>query len=150
MDRLTKKERIKLSGGEEVVICNHNDSYCNDSCMKIHSCNWLKIAQEKLWNYENADENGLLKKFPCGIGADIYYIPSKVNFDLNVLNHHEENNKVYHQNVASITYTRNGWYLECDKDIEYSTDGIFLDKMFGETWFLTEKDAENALAKLSK
>lgn len=100
--------------------------------------------------YEDAEEHGLLVKLPCGIGADIYYIPSKVNFDLNVLHHQEENNKVYHQNVVSITYTRNGWYLECDKNIEYGTDGIFLDKMFGETWFLTEKDAENALAKLNK
>lgn len=109
-----------------------------------------RLYYNKLKEYEDAEEQGLLIKLPCGIGADIYYIPSKVNFDLNVLHHQEENNKVYHQNVVSITYTRNGWYLECDKDIEYGTDGIFLDKMFGETWFLAEKDAENALAKLNK
>lgn len=95
-----------------------------------------RLYYNKLKEYEDAEEHGLLVKLPCGIGADIYYIPSKVNFDLNVLHHQEENNKVYHQNVVSITYTRNGWYLECDKNIEYGTDGIFLDKMFGETWFL--------------
>ena len=107
-----------------------------------------RLFYNKLKEYEDAEEQGLLIKLPCGIGADIYYIPSKVNFDLNILNNRKENNKVHHQNVTNITYTRHGWYLECDKDIEYGTGGIFLDKMFGETWFLTKENAENALAEL--
>ena len=107
-----------------------------------------RLFYNKLKEYEDAEEQGLLIKLPCGIGADIYYIPSKVNFDLNILNNRKENNKVHHQNVTNITYTRHGWYLECDKDIEYGTGGIFLDKMFGETWFLTTENAENALAEL--
>ena len=108
-----------------------------------------QMCLNKLGEYENAEEKGLLVKLPCGIGADIYYVPSKVNFDLNILNNHRECNKVHHQNVAQITYTRHGWYLECDKDIEFGTGGIFLDKMFGETWFLTSEAAEQKLEELS-
>lgn len=100
---------------------------------------------DKLAEYEDLEEQKRLLKLPCGIGADVYYIPSKVNFDLNILNQREENNKVHHQNVTNIVYTKHGWFLECDKDLEYGTGGIFLDKMFGETWFLSEEDAGNKL-----
>lgn len=29
--------------------------------------------------------------FPCGIGDDVYFIPSKVNYELNILNGMSEN-----------------------------------------------------------
>lgn len=104
---------------------------------------------KKIAEYENAEENKLLMKLPCAIGADIYYVPSKVNFDLNILNNHKENNKVYHQNVENITFTKNGWYLECDKDIEYGTGGICIDKMYNVTWFLSPEKAEQKLKELA-
>ena len=46
-----------------------------------------------------------------------------------IINHSEEN-KIFHQKVARITFSSNGWYLECDKDLEYATDHILLDKMY--------------------
>lgn len=42
----------------------------------------------------------------------------------------------------------NGWYLECDKDLEYATGHIFIDKMYKETWFLTKSEAEAKLKEL--
>lgn len=149
MERLTKKEKIKFSHGEDVVICKHDDSNCNDSCMKIHQCNWLKMAQEKLWNYENAEDKGLMKILPVAIGSDVYFIPSKVNYDLNVLSKHEENNRVYHQKVENIVFNKRGWYLECDKNLEYGVDHILADRFYKETWFTSSEEAEQALAELN-
>ncbi len=106
--------------------------------------------QERLKEYEDLEEQGLLPKIPCSIGSDAYFIPSKVNFELNKLNGHEENNRVYHQKVAKIVFMERGWYLECDKDLEYGTDHILVDKSYKETWFLTQAEAEEALKEMER
>lgn len=104
--------------------------------------------REKLKCYEDAEEQGLLLRLLCGIGADVYIIPSKVNYELNILNQHPENNKVYHQKVASVTFTEKGWYIECDKDREYGTGRILPEKMYKETWFLSQEEAEAKLKEM--
>jgi hypothetical protein len=106
--------------------------------------------REKLKRYEDAEEQGLLLRLPCGIGSDVYIIPSKVNCELNILNLHPENNKVYHQKVALITFTEKGWYMECDKDREYATYRILPDKMYKETWFLSQEEAEAKLKEMEE
>lgn len=107
-----------------------------------------EIAYKKLAEYEDLEEQGLLLRLPCGIGDDVYFIPSKTNYKLNILQGHPESNRVYHQNVEKITFTPNGWYLECDKDLEYSTDHILIDKLYKETWFLSQAEAEQKLKEM--
>lgn len=103
---------------------------------------------EQLKRYEDLEEQGLLLKPPCSIGSDVYFTPSKTNYNLNILTGHEENNRVYHQKVEKIVFTKRGWYLECDKDLEYGTDHILVDKFYKETWFLGSFEAEEALKKM--
>ena len=93
-------------------------------------------------------EQGRLIKLPCKIGDDVWFVPSRTCYKLNILNKHSEANRVYHQKVAKITFSENGWYLECDKDLEYATDHILPDKMYKETWFLTKPEAEAKLKEL--
>ena len=107
-------------------------------------------SSKKLGEYEDLEEQGLLQVLPFGIGSDVYFIPSVVNYNLNKLNGHEENNRVYHQKIARIVLTKRGWYAECDVDSEYGTNYIILDKFYKETWFITEKEAEEALLKRSE
>lgn len=106
--------------------------------------------REKLKYYEDAEEQGLLLQLPCGIGSDVYIIPSKVNCELNILSLHPENNKVYHQKVALITFTEKGWYMECDKDREYATDRILSEKMYKKIWFLSQEEAEDKLKEMEE
>lgn len=106
--------------------------------------------REKLKDYEDAEEQGLLLRLPCGIGSDVYIIPSKVNCELNILSMHPENNKVYHQKVALITFTEKGWYMECDKDREYATDRILSEKMYKKIWFLSQEEAEAKLKEMEE
>ena len=100
------------------------------------------------YDANKAAEQGRLIKLPCTIGDGVYFVPSKTNYRLNILNHHSEENKIYNQKVARITFSQNGWYLECDKDLEYATDHILQDKMYKETWFLTRTEAEAKLKEL--
>lgn len=71
MERLTKKNKCKLSHGEEIVICKHSENDCNDSCMKIIPCKWYTKAIEKLKFYEDLEEQGRLIKLPC---KDVHFI----------------------------------------------------------------------------
>ena len=103
---------------------------------------------KKLAAYEDAEEQGLLFRLPCGIGSDVYMIPSKINYKLNILSLHSENNKVYHQKVSLITFTENGWYMKCDKDREYAIERILSEKMYKETWFLSQEEAEAKLKEM--
>ena len=73
---------------------------------------------------EAAAMQGRLLVLPCKVGDDVYFIPSKVNYKLNILNEHEENNRIYHQKIVRITFTRNEWYVECDKDLDYGTGRV--------------------------
>lgn len=103
---------------------------------------------DKWREYQMLEEQGRFIKLPCKIGDDVWFVPSHTNYKLNILNHHREENKICHQKVARITFSRNGWYMECDKDLEYATDHILIDKMYKETWFLTKSEAESRLEKL--
>ena len=110
----------------------------------------IDAVYRKLKDYEDAEEHGLLLRLPCGIGSDVYIIPSKVNCELNILSLHPENNKVYHQKVALITFTEKGWYMECDKEREYATDRILSEKMYKKIWFLLQEEAEAKLKEMEE
>ena len=146
MERLTEKQ----SSGYDLKAMN--GEYCNRYCeqQRVETCNECVIYQaiQKLAEYEDLEEKGLLLRLPCGIGDDIYFIPSKTNYKLNILQGYPESNRVYHQNVEKISFTQYGWYLECDKDIEYATGQIFIDKSYKETWFLTQEEAEKKLKEM--
>lgn len=153
MERLTLDEAI--AHAKEVAEEKYNEGFlchANPDDGKLDGC--VKCAREheqlaewltQLKEYQQLEEKGRLIKLPCKIGDDVYFVPSQTNYKLNMLSHHREENKICHQKVARITFSRNGWYLECDKDLEYAIDNILVDKMYKETWFLTETEAETKL-----
>lgn len=146
MERLT--ERYKDPIVNTVLIRKCGDKLCKNICDDIeYNCSkcGLEKALEKLANYEDLEEQGLLVRLPVKIGDDIYKIPSKVNYDLNVLNGYKANNRVYHQKVYSIVFSQRGWFIQCDKDSIYAPNVICLDVEYGKTWFLTREEAEKKL-----
>lgn len=110
----------------------------------------LQALINKLAAYEDAEEQELLLRLPCKIGSDVYIVPSETNFRMNIFAGHPEDNRVYHQKVALITFTEKGWYMECDKDREYATGRILSEKMYKETWFLSQEEAEAKLKEMEE
>lgn len=146
-DRELENRRLTKKGKDgKYVSKEHLSILCNT----FSSEHRLKAILNKLGEYEDAERQGVLLRLPCGIGSDVYIIPSKINCELNILSLHPENNKVYHQKVALITFTEKGWYMECDKDREYATDRILSEKMYKETWFLSQEEAEAKLKEMEK
>lgn len=137
MERLTERERNVDGTGvarEEIT----------DGLLKPFADKILT----KLADYEDLEEQGLLVRLPVKIGDDIYKIPSKTNYNLNVLNGYKENNRVYHQKVYSIVFSQSGWFVQCDKDSIHAPNVICVDVEYGKTWFLTREEAVNKLEEM--
>lgn len=151
MERLT--ERYKDPIANTVLIKECGDKLCKNICDDIeYDCSkcGLEKALEKLADYEDLEEQGLLVRLPVKIGDDIYKIPSKANYDLNVLNGYKTNNRVYHQKVYSIVFSQIGWFVQCDKDSIHAPNVICVDVEYGKTWFLTHIEAEKKLEEMKK
>ena len=128
MERLTRKDKCKLSNGEEIVICKHDKPDCNDSCMKIQPCKWYKKVQDKLWEYENAEEQGLLLRLPCKVGDTVYRI---------------ENGKITQTKITKYDIYADGsiWF-------SFSTSLSLPMSKFKTCIFLTQAEAEQKLKEM--
>ena len=87
-------------------------------------------------------KNGVIVP-PVKYGDTIFVIPSKVNYDLNILHNREENNRVYEQVIGHITIWKDDYML-------YTCDGLCAvrSKAYKDTWFLTKEEAEEKLKEL--
>ena len=132
MERLTRKDKCKLSHGEDIVICNHDKQDCNDSCMSIKPCKWYKKVQDKLWEYENLEEQGLLLRLPCKVGDTVYILRK------NIVNEEQ----VYDVQYRGITYQKGQrWYVNIGGLAYFEMD-------FGKYVFLTQSEAEQKLKEM--
>lgn len=97
-------------------------------------------CMDRLAEYEDMEEQGRLLKLPCAVGDTVYVIPSKTNYELNILTGHNENNRIHEQTVDRIEINRGGYVL-------YTCDGMasVVDVFYKETWFLTREEAKEAL-----
>ena len=115
---------------------------------KVENCenDYIIAVQEKLREYEQLEEHGLLLRLPCKVGDTIYVIPSKVNYDLNIINKRKKNNRVYEQKVHSIEMFSN------DRFLLTTCDGLrsVLADSYKEIWFLNKEEAEQALQKMGE
>lgn len=138
MERLTKRY-VDDFGQKAITACGETYFEGEDGYVVV----------DRLAFYEDL-EQGLLVRLPVKIGDDIYKIPSKANYDLNVLNGYKANNRVYHQKVYSIVFSQSGWFVQCDKDSIYAPNVICVDVEYGKTWFLTREKAEKKLKEMNK
>ena len=140
-----------ISGRDAVGCPYHQKTY--GTCYEDGELYWLKDVTElleELKSYKDLEEQGLLVRLPVKIGDDIYKIPSKANYNLNVLNGYKANNRVYHQKAYSIVFSQSGWLVQCDKDSIYAPNVICVDVEYGKTWFLTREEAEKKLEEMKK
>lgn len=125
MERLTRRELLNTSIGE-FVGCNieigqmNSCPECNDSCM-YGRCKWQEKANQKLKEYEDLEEQGLLHKAPLKDGTPIWYV-------LNIFD--------------EVMYVTNTTYIFGVTEYEIGE--------FGKKFWLSEAEAEKALAEMEK
>ena len=141
MERLTERT-TDGSGGYKIQAKNLN-SHCVAKDKRGYITYYGQHI-DKLAEYEDAEEQGLLLKLPCKVGDIIYVIPSITNYRLMKLNGHPENNKVYEQIVHSVQMFSNCRYslITCEGCASVVSD------LYKETWFLTKEEAEQKLKEM--
>ena len=138
MARLTScDENMGLIINEEERLLSSQGFVRKDEMYKI-----TQHLVEKLNEYENLEEQGLLTRLPCRVGDTVYYISEgfiepctvEVIFLADYID--KDGNQSY---MAEIHYDR--------EDCPYvSTEIYFTD--FGKTVFLTKPEAEQALKEV--
>lgn len=137
MQRLTERDEKGFA---------HLITRCADGCKygSIDTCNHEcdKDFIEKLAEYEDLEEQGLLLRLPCKVGDTIY-----VNGILGV--GEVEEYKVirvdYHSNLAT---KRSEFYIEALLVSNPENSIGFYDKEIGKTVFLTKEEAEKNLKEM--
>lgn len=140
MGRLTRKEKCKLSNGKEIVICKHEEQDCNDSCMKIQPCAWYKKVQEKLWEYENAEEQGFLLRFPCQVGDTVYRINKGAKEPIVKMRVLQVHYKQLHKNRTILR-------IDAINDNDMG-ESCYLGEDIGKKVFLKKEEAEQKLKEM--
>ena len=143
MERLT--ERYKDSIANTVLIRECGDKLCKDICNDIEcDCSKCELekALEKLADYEDLEEQGLLVRLPCKVGDMVW-----------------ENDFGYPESyeIKAFSYGYCDSYVKPDiedqiifyyENYSGSITGAFPMSEIGKTVFLTHKKAENKLEEL--
>ena len=140
MDRLTEN----FLGCYQIKGCDNFT--CRETCNNVLNCAYCPISEaiNKLAEYEDLEEQGLLLRLPCNVGDAIY-----VNGILGV--GEAEEYKVirvdYHSNLAM---GRSEFYIEALLISDPENSIGFYDKEIGKNVFLTKAEAEQKLKEMER
>lgn len=131
MERLTER----FENGQVGTLgcgnnCKYNYRYCDNA---LENCPTIAKIFEKLADYEDAEEQGLLLRLPCKVGDNIYII------------------KPYGIEEASITGISEADDIDCfcfEIYIDPDCHEIIALEEFNDTWFLTKEEAEAKLKEM--
>ena len=133
MERLT--ERYKDFIANIVLIKECGDKLCKDICDDIEcDCSKCELekALEKLADYEDSEEQGLLVRLPCKIGDTLYCIDNGI-VELLIVNSF----RIYNFNRIEIDFENASGFTLCTFSGELD-----------EGYFLTRKEAEKKLEEM--
>jgi hypothetical protein len=134
MERLTRR----LNNNKIVAIkgdsCDYN-AYSFD-CQTSEERKRLKTALEKLANYEDLEEQGLLVRLPCKVGDILFRINKGAR------------NPIIKMKVSHITIKSKSYSIKAIEE-DYG-EVLFSNNVIGKTVFLTREDAEKKLEEMIK
>lgn len=135
MERLT--ERYKDSIANTVLIRECGDKLCKNICDDIgYNCNkcGLEKVLEKLADYEDLEEQGLIVRLPCKVG-DTVYVPTR--------------NFVSELRITMVSVNMHEAYFSwmLNSGIYPNLDGFSKSKL-GKSVFLTREEAEKKLEEM--
>lgn len=146
MERLT--ERYKDPIANTVLIKECGDKLCKNICDDIeYDCSkcGLEKALEKLADYEDLEEQGLLVKLPDDLNRVLY----QVNYRWTQCTEYgEENNKCEIYDCKCECDSKKEYYI-AEVGFQYISAGNYYDRL-GKTIFLTREEAEKKLEEMKK
>lgn len=127
MERLTEN----FLGCYQIKGCDNFT--CEETCNNVLNCGCCPISEaiNKLAEYENLEEQGLLLRLPCPIGTTVYNTTWWDDITETV----KVNGKTFYRTVHKHKVSK-------------STFSLFDIKDFGKTVFLTQVEAEQKLKEM--
>lgn len=129
MERLTRRD----SDGD--AICTVKDCR-NDNCS--WNCSHDIAVWNKLAEYEDAEEQGLLVRLPCKVGDAVYLIVGDIGEDGKIKDVKVDTDIIQRISIRENTKVFTGRY------------SATYEENFGKTVFLTKAEAEATLADMRK
>lgn len=104
---------------------------------------------EKLADYEDAEEQGLLLRLPCKVGDTVYVVTSPFNVFDDIEYDENMKDEVYEAYVSSVSFYESGeQYRIYSKVTNHFIGAYFRECDFGKTVFFTQEEAEAKLKEL--
>lgn len=149
MERLTRR----LNNNKIVAIKGDSCNYSANSfdCQLSEGRKRLRTALEKLADYEDLEEQGLLVRLPCKVGDTVWVVTSQIN----VFGYDEYDGdaeyEVYESFLSSVSYYASGEQFRIYAKVTNSfIVAYFRECDFGESIFLTREEAVNKLEEMKK
>lgn len=139
MERLTK--RIE---DENTLLTEVGDTACKCFCdnYTLSGC-WecpVGKAIEKLADYEDAEEQGLLVRFPCKVGTEVFVISPREG--------HYIKCQIKQIEISSTVFGKIHYFVQ--PVAQRGCSFRYFDNEFGKTVFLTREEAEKKLEEMKK
>lgn len=129
MERLTEDS---VTGETYIKQCASSCPYDGDFC-GTDECPVLNAVADKLGEYEQAEEQGLLARLPCKLNGTLY----SINYS---------NKTIVENTVIKISMNDHVKRFNCIDD--NLRERIFFSYRIGETVFLTREEAEKKLEEM--
>ena len=134
MEKLTRMERL-----------TERDSY-GDVYVKQHD---YVTASERLCEYEDLEEHGLLLRLPCKVGDTVWVITSPFNVFEGIEYNENLRDECYESFISSVTFYKNSVQYRINAKVtNHFISAYYCEQDFGKTIFLTRAEAEQKLKEM--
>ena len=147
MERLTEVE----NGTAMVKGCGSNCKYGFEYCRKEdwENCKTIDDVIDKLAEYEDLEEQGLLLRLPCKVGDTVWVVTSPFNVFEGIEYNKNLCDECYESFISSVTFYKNSvQYRISAKVTNHFIGAYYNEQNFGKTVFLTQAEAEQKLKEM--
>lgn len=137
----------------------HKETYDKENHSILETKGFIEaqnIYLPRIQNLEHRLSNCI--ELPVKIGDKIYVVPSETNYKINIINKHEERNKVYEFIVNEIRYNQYGYsvvswvdnipFFFLNGDKKAICECFETERFYNETWFTTLEEAKAKLREI--
>ena len=144
MGRLTERKYGEIVSSKREKTQIHCSNFCNNCSQGAGNCGYVREMVEKLAEYEDAEEQGLLLRLPCEYKTKVYVVPTNENGLKDIAEMLCLGYSIGEPQNNMNLFSTNRFNKDVPKMYQPSIDE------FGKTVFLTKEEAEQKLESMKR
>ena len=114
-----------------------------------YSCYSTRKIIERLAEYEDLEEQGLMLRLPCKVGDTVWVITSPFNVFEGIEYNENLRDECYESFISSVTFYKNSVQYRINAKVtNHFISAYYCEQDFGKTIFLTRAEAEQKLKEM--